>query len=108
MTRSRNAGTAATEPTRWSMCSTASLAPPCSGPYSAAAAAASAQEGSTRLEPTPRMVAVEQFYSGVSPNADGSTSSGSVSHRTRSQAPARLNGIAPSSADGGPAGHSRS
>ena len=45
------------------MRSTASLAPPCSGPYSAAVAAAVAEYGSTCELPTPRMAVEEQFCS---------------------------------------------
>ena len=43
--------------------STASLAPPCSGPYSAAIPADTAENGSTCEEPTPRTAFVEQFCS---------------------------------------------
>ena len=42
---------------------TASLAPPCSGPYSAAIAAAVAEYGSGCEEPTARIALVEQFCS---------------------------------------------
>ncbi len=45
------------------MRTTASLAPPWSGPYSAAAAAAAAEYGSAWLEPTTRMAVVPQFCS---------------------------------------------
>ena len=46
-----------------SICSTASLAPPCSGPYSAAIPALTAENGSTCDEPTARTALVEQFCS---------------------------------------------
>jgi hypothetical protein len=46
-----------------SMRTTCSLAPPCSGPYNAAAAAAHAEYGSAWLEPTTRMAVVPQFCS---------------------------------------------
>ena len=52
-----------TDPISRSMRSTCSFAPPCSGPYSAAAAAAAAEYGSTWELPTTRMALVEQFCS---------------------------------------------
>ena len=51
------------EPIRFSIRSTASLAPPCSGPKSAATPAATAEYGSTWLDPTERTALVEQFCS---------------------------------------------
>ena len=45
------------------MRSTSSLAPPCSGPYSAAAAPAIAEYGSVIDEPMARMALVPQFCS---------------------------------------------
>ena len=52
-----------TEPIRRSIRSTASLAPPCRGPYSAAMPADTAEYGSTWEEPTERTALVEQFCS---------------------------------------------
>ena len=57
------AGTFSTEPISRSMFSTCSFAPPCSGPYSAAAAAAAAEYGSTPELATLRIALVEQFCS---------------------------------------------
>ena len=56
-------GTLSTEPMAASMRSTASLAPPCSGPYSAAVAPASAANGSACELPMPRIALVLQFCS---------------------------------------------
>jgi len=53
----------ALEPISRSMRSTCSLAPPCSGPYSAAAAAAMQEYGSAWDDPTLRIALVEQFCS---------------------------------------------
>ena len=53
----------ATEPMSLSIRSTCSFAPPCSGPYSAAVAAAAAEYGSARELPTTRIALVEQFCS---------------------------------------------
>src|ERR1051326_5561026 len=58
-----NSGTFLIEPISASIRSTASFAPPCSGPYSAAAAAATAEYGSTCELPTARIAFVEQFCS---------------------------------------------
>ena len=57
------AGTLALLPISRSMVSTASLAPPCSGPYSAAEAPASAEYGSTSELPMARIALVPQFCS---------------------------------------------
>ena len=54
---------ASTEPISRSILSTCSFAPPCSGPYSAATAAAAAEYGSTCELPTARIAFVEQFCS---------------------------------------------
>src|SRR2546422_7650519 len=51
------------EPISFSMRRTISLAPPCSGPYRAATAAATDEYGSGCDEPTARMASVEQFCS---------------------------------------------
>jgi hypothetical protein len=56
-------GTLLTDPISFSMRSTASFAPPCNGPYSAAAAPASAEYGSTWELPMLRMTDVLQFCS---------------------------------------------
>ena len=58
-----NAGTFSIEPISVSMRTTCSLAPPCSGPYSADAAPAAAEYGSAWLEPTTRIAVVPQFCS---------------------------------------------
>src|SRR5215211_4028380 len=58
-----NAGTFFGSPISSIMRSTASFAPPCSGPYSAAMPAATAENGSTCEEPTERTAFVEQFCS---------------------------------------------
>ena len=58
-----NAGTFFASPISSIIRSTASLAPPCSGPYSAAIPAETAENGSTCDEPTPRTALVEQFCS---------------------------------------------
>ena len=58
-----NAGMFFLSPISSSIRSTASLAPPCSGPYSAAIPADTAENGSTCEEPTPRTAFVEQFCS---------------------------------------------
>ena len=52
-----------TSPISSSIRNTASFAPPCSGPYSAATPAATAEYGSTCDEPTARTAFVEQFCS---------------------------------------------
>ena len=57
------AGTLSSDPMPCSMRSTASFAPPCSGPYSAAAAAATDEYGSVFELPTLRIAKVEQFCS---------------------------------------------
>ncbi len=51
------------EPISRSILSTSSLAPPCSGPYSAAAADAMHEYGSACEEPVVRIALVEQFCS---------------------------------------------
>ena len=58
-----NAGMFSFEPISSSIRSTASFAPPWSGPYSAAIPADTAENGSTCEEPTPRTAFVEQFCS---------------------------------------------
>ncbi len=62
-TPSMKAGMLSTLPIRRSMRSTASLAPPCSGPYSAPIAPASATYGSALADPITRIVVAEQFCS---------------------------------------------
>jgi hypothetical protein len=62
-TDSMNAGMFFFSPISSSMNSTASFAPPCSGPYSAAMPAETAENGSTCEEPTLRTALVEQFCS---------------------------------------------
>jgi hypothetical protein len=56
-------GTRSTVPISSSIRSTASFAPPCSGPYRAAIPADTAENGSTCVEPTPRTAFVEAFCS---------------------------------------------
>src|SRR5438477_439032 len=56
-------GTLDTDPISFSIRSTASFAPPCSGPYSAAEAPASAEYGSTCELPMLRIAFVPQFCS---------------------------------------------
>ena len=63
LTSSMKAATLSIEPISVSMRTTASLAPPCSGPYSADAADAAAEYGSAWLEPTTRIAVVPQFCS---------------------------------------------
>ena len=58
-----NAGTFLIVPISSSMRSTASFAPPCSGPHSAAAAPAIAEYGSTCELPMSRIAVVLQFCS---------------------------------------------
>ena len=58
-----NAGTFFTLPISLIIRSTCSLAPPCSGPNSAATPAETAENGSTCDEPTARTAFVEQFCS---------------------------------------------
>src|SRR5438874_423688 len=55
-----NSGTLLSVPISFSIRSTASLAPPCSGPYNAAAAPASAEYGSTCELPIVRIVVVAE------------------------------------------------
>ena len=62
-TFSMKAGMFFLSPISASISSTASLAPPWSGPYSAAIPAETAENGSTCEEPTPRTALVEQFCS---------------------------------------------
>jgi hypothetical protein len=57
------AGTFASEPIESSIRSTASFAPPCSGPYSAAAAPDSELYGSVSAEPIARIAFVPAFSS---------------------------------------------
>jgi len=63
LTPARNSGTPVGDWIRRSILMTASLAPPCRGPCSAAMPADTAEYGSTREEPTERTALVEQFCS---------------------------------------------
>ena len=62
-TSSMNRGMFFFSPISSSICSTASLAPPCNGPYNAAIPAETAENGSTWDDPTARTALVEQFCS---------------------------------------------